>query len=357
MNVAGIDAHATYLVVAIVSKTGELLQEPTRIANGNASKLLALLARFGPIEAVVETSPAWPWLHDLLTGHGHGFVLAHAKKLRVSAESNYKRDEIDAELIARMRLAGLIPRVHAKDIETREQATLLRHRARLVRLRTGAASRIHAELHSVGLYLGRGRLLTRAGRRWVREHAWPILGPEQQRLVGTHWVLIRGLSAMIRRLDAQIKDMGKSIPAVALLETIPGSGPYRGLLIATEALPIERFPTPEKLVGYAGLAPRSARSGLRPTRYGQIPAGANRWLRGAFVQGVVSHVRLAPKSWLSRYYDEQKRRLGWQTARIAAARKLARATHAMLRTGEVWRGEVVEDVPGERSELEAAHVA
>ena len=41
-------------------------------------------------------------------------MLAHAKRLRVIAESNYKSDDIDAELLARMRLAGLIPEVHPR---------------------------------------------------------------------------------------------------------------------------------------------------------------------------------------------------------------------------------------------------
>lgn len=354
MYVAGIDAHATYVVVAIVSKAGELVQKVVRIANQEADRLVELLHRFRPLEVVVETSPAWPWLYDLLTGEGHGFVLAHARKLRAIAESNYKRDEIDAELLARMRLAGLIPEVYPKDIESREQAVLVRHRARLVRLRTGAASRIHAELHSVGLCLERGRLLTKDGRNWVREHAWPVLGPEQRRLVRTHWALIRGLTTMIRTLDRQIRRVGREIPAVAVLETIPGIGPYRGLLIATEVMPIERFPRPKHLVSYAGLAPRSSQSGMRPIRHGRLPAGANRWLRGAFVRAVVSHVQHAPDSYLTRYYTEQKKRLGWQVARVATARRLARATHAMLRTGEVWRNE---PVSGERSELHASAVA
>jgi hypothetical protein len=69
---------------------------------------------------------------------------------------------------------------------------------------------------------------------------------------------------------------------------------------------------------------------------------------------VVSHLQQAPESWLSAYYVEQKQRLGWRTARVAAARKLARAIHAMLRTGQVWRNEVAS---GERSEPEQAHVA
>ena len=56
---------------------------------------------------------------------------------------------------------------------------------------------------------------------------------------------------------------------------------------------------------------------------------------------VVSHVALAPDSWLSESYEQIKQRLGWQVARIATARRLARAVHAMLRTGEVWRDQPV----------------
>jgi hypothetical protein len=76
-----------------------------------------------------------------------------------------------------------------------------------------------------------------------------------------------------------------------------------------------------------------------PVRHGSIPAGANRWLRGALVRAVVAHVRYAPDSWLTQYYLAQKARVGWPTARVAAARKLARAIHAMLRTKTRWTNE------------------
>ena len=114
MFVAGIDAHATYSVIAIVSNTGQLVAGPIRIKNMPEDRLDDLLQQYQPLEVVVETSPAWPWLFDRLQDRGIDFVLAHAKRLRVIAESNYKSDDIDAELLARMRLAGLIdlpPRV------------------------------------------------------------------------------------------------------------------------------------------------------------------------------------------------------------------------------------------------------
>lgn len=341
MFVAGIDTHATYSVIAIVSNTGELVHKPVRIKNSEADRLDEFLEPFRPLEVVVETSPAWPWLFDRLEGPGVHFVLAHAKRLRVIAESNYKSDDIDAELLARMRLAGLIPEVHKKSVDQREQAVLLRSRGRLVRQRTQMANRIHSQIHNVGLHLERGRLLTQDGREWVRTEAWPRLGDERRLFITMQWALIDQLEPMIKTLDRRVERMGRDNPAVALLESIPGIGAYRALVIATETLPITRFRTPGHLVSYAGLAPRSSQSGLRPIRHGSIPAGANRWLRGTFVRAVVSHVTNAPDSWLSQSYDQMKQRLGWQVARVATARRLARAVHAMLRTGEVWRDQPV----------------
>ena len=341
MFVAGIDAHATYSVIAIVSNTGQLVAGPIRIKNTQEDRLDDLLQQYQPLEVVVETSPAWPWLFDRLQERGIDFVLAHAKRLRVIAESNYKSDDIDAELLARMRLAGLIPEVHTKSVEQREQAVLLRSRGRLVRQRTQMANRIHSQLHNVGLCLERGRLLTEGGRDWVRTEAWPRLGEERRIFITMQWALIDQLEPMIKTLDRRVERRGRDNPAVALLETIPGIGAYRALVIATETLPITRFRTPGHLVSYAGLAPRSSQSGLRPIRYGSIPAGANRWLRGTFVRAVVSHLTHAPDSWLSESYEQIKQRLGWQVARVATARRLARATHAMLRTGEVWRDQPI----------------
>ena len=122
-------------------------------------------------------------------------------------------------------------------------------------------------------------------------------------------------------------------------------------MIAAEALPIERFTDPADLVGFSGLAPVTRSTGGR-TRHGSLPKGANRWLRGALVRAVVSHVQHTPDSWLTQYYERQKARVGWQVARIAAARKLCRAVHAMLRTGSCWQGQIVAP---ERGELQLPH--
>jgi transposase len=346
MFFAGIDAHTRYVVVVVINRMGEKVVGPTRVKVDHPDRLLTLLAPYRPLEAIMETSSSWPWLHEILRGAGVRFVLAHARRLRAIAEANYKRDDIDAELLARMRVAGLIPRVYPTPVAQREWATLLRHRATLVQHRTALVNRIHAQLHMAGLHMARGHLLTRAGRQWLRTTAKARLGREQQALVRSHLRIIRELRPLVRAIDRHIAEVAATIPEAQLLNTIVGIGPQRALMLCAEALPISRFPTPGHLASYAGLVPRSKQSGLAPVRHGAIPAGANRWLRGALVRAVVAHVRHAPESWLTRYYVAQKARVGWPTARVAAARKLARAIHAMLRTKSGWtndpsRGELV----------------
>ncbi len=352
MFIAGVDAHTRYVVLLIINKAGDRVLGPMRIRASEPARLLEVLAAYRPLELVVETSSSWPWLYELVTPAGVRFVLAHAKKLRAIAEANYKRDEIDAELLARMRLAGCIPEVYPTPACQREWSTVARHRARLVAHRTSLANRIHAQLHQVGLHLRRGELLTRRGQAWLRAEAWPKLGIEQRRLIRTHLRLIAQIQPLVRSLDRRIAQIAAEIPEARLLQSIPGIGPYRALVVCAEVLPVTRFGRPGQLVSYAGLAPCSSRSGQRPVRYGRIPKGANRWLRGTFVRAVVAHVRCAPESWLSRYYGEQKQRLGWQTARVASARKLARAVHAMLRTGQRWN-----QVQPSRGELRSPHAA
>ena len=328
----------------IINRMGERVLGPTRVSVDRPERLLALLAPYRPLDAVMETSAAWPWLSELLSAAGIQFVLAHARRLRAIAESNYKRDDIDAELLARMRLAGLIPEVYPTPFAQREWATLIRHRTTLVTQRTALVNRIHGQLHSRGLYLKRGELLTRAGRAWLHTTAWPHLGLEQRALVRSHLRVIAGLRPLIKALDRHIAQVAATIPQAQLLESITGIGAYRALVLCAEALPISRFATPGHLTSYAGLVPRSKKSGQRPERHGSIPAGANRWLRGTLVRAVVSHVRHAPDSWLTQYYHQQKQRVGWPTARVAAARKLARAIHAMLRRNTRWTNHRIDPV-------------
>lgn len=335
MYYAGIDAHLKYLSIAVVDHTGKVVSE-TRVSTTQTAALIAALEPYRPLEAVVETCPFWPWIYDVLVPTGIGFHLAHAKELEAIAHSNRKTDERDALLLARMLSAGLIPEVYARAGPQRDVVRVLRHRQHLVRWRTSCVNRIHAQLHAAQLSLPREQLLRRATRGWLDLHAWPKWAPEQQRCVSMHLHLIDTLTPLIRTTDRHIAELAGMNAAARCLQTIPGIGPYRGLLLATELGPIERFPSARQVAAYAGLAPTVHNSGGK-VRHGGIPRGANRYVRSALVSAVPSHVRAAPESALSEYYQRQKERLGWQVARVATARKLGHIVFRMLKTGEAWR--------------------
>lgn len=336
---AGLDAHQVYVVAAVVDKQGTLRHE-ARVPTTAPTDLVATLAPFHspkhPLAVVVESCPFWPWLYDLLVPQGMAFHLAHAQQLEAIATAARKSDQRDARLLARMLAGGLIPEAYPKPPAQRERACLVRHRAALVRYRTMLANRIHSQLHAVGLALPRERLLRRATRPWLTATAWPVFSVEQRRLVQSHWALIRGLTQLIQRLDPAIAAAAAAEPAAVLLATIPGIGPYRSLLLATELLPLTRYASVGKFVGYAGLAPIT-RGSADTVRHGPLPNAANRWVRGALVSTIPTHLRCAPESRLSQYYARQKARLGWQIARVATARQLARTIYHMLATGECWR--------------------
>jgi transposase len=334
MYYGGIDAHARYLAIAIVDKSGVKVCEAS-VPTQDAAELLAVLAPYRPLEVVVEACSFWPWIHDVVVPAGIGFHLAHAKELRAIAQAAQKTDAVDAALLARMLLAGLIPEAYPKPPLQRERVRLVRHRAQLVRQRTALANRIHAQLHQSRLVLPRERLLRQAARAWLRTDAWHRLAPEQQRLVTMHFELIDLLTCQIRALDRQIIAEGAALPEVQLLCTVPGIGPFWGLLLTQELLPLVRFPTCRHFVSYAGLAPITRSSGGH-TRHGRIPASANRWVRWALVSAMPKHVAKAPDSALTQYYQSLKARVGWPTARVAAARKLARIIYHMLQTGQCW---------------------
>ena len=337
MYYGGIDAHRTYLTVAITDKEGTVLEEHVRVPIGDGEPLLKALEGYRPLEVVSETCPFWPWIHDTLEATEVGFHLAHASELEAIAKAETKTDSVDARLLARMLAANLIPEVYPKPASQREIVHLVRHRAALVTERTRLVCRIHSHLHQQGLQLSHEKLLGKEGRRWLQQEAWPWLSVEQRALAKTHLDLIDTLSPQIQQLDDRIEKRSQEHAGASLLQTIPGIGPYRSLLLVGEVLPVSRFPSPDHLVSYAGLAPRTRSSGGK-TRYGSTPQAANRWVRGALVSAIPSHMRSTPDSSLGTYYKRQKERIGWQKARVATARKLCRAIYVMLSTGEVWRG-------------------
>jgi len=85
-----------------------LVREGKRVAIGDGEPLLEALEGLRPLEAVVETCPFWPWIHDTLEPTEIGFHLAHASKVEAVGKSDVKTDDIDARMLARLLSVGLV---------------------------------------------------------------------------------------------------------------------------------------------------------------------------------------------------------------------------------------------------------
>ena len=65
-------------------------------------------------------------------------------------------------------------------------------------------------------------------------------------------------------------------------------GKFTALIIASEIDDIKRFPDPDKLVGYMGLAP-SVRNSAGIVHHGRITRAGNKMVRWILVEAVLSH--------------------------------------------------------------------
>lgn len=118
------------------------------------------------------------------------------------------------------------------------------------------------------------------GRTWL----------ESLRLNPVHDMAMRGYRHVLDTVNEEIKLVSREIdlqakadPRAAILESIPGIGHYSAMLILSEIGDINRFPTSNHLVSYAGLNP-SVHSSGSTTHYGRIAKQGSSYLRWVMVE-------------------------------------------------------------------------
>lgn len=325
----GIDYHKRYSVYCVVDGAGNEV-ERGRIEHERPGDFVRLVRRWPGCRAAFEASMNWHWLYEILEevmGEPEAIVLANPYKTRVIAEAQVKTDKVDAHILAQLLRADLISPVHIPARETRQRKEVLRQRAFFVRQRTMLRNRVHRLLggqHGVllpkcsDLFGARGLSFLEALE--LPEPAGLLL--KQQ--LG----LLRELQARIREDEKTLADDIAGDPRIERLKSIPGMGPILGAVVLSEIDSIERFPSAQKLCGYAGLCPSTSSSGGR-TFHGKLVPRCNKWLRWAFVEA--AWVAVGCSHYFGDFY-KAKRAAGKKanTAILATARRMARITWQIL---------------------------
>ena len=103
--------------------------------------------------------------------------------------------------------------------------------------------------------------------------------------------------------------------------TIPGISTIVATAVLASIGDIARFPTPEKLASYFGLAPTTRQSGDHPARHGRISKQGNADARKMLVEAAWS-AKKAPGP-LRAFFTRVQKKAGAPAAAVATARKLA----------------------------------
>lgn len=324
----GIDYHKRYSVFCVLDAQGGVL-ERGRIDHLCPEQFIELVRRWPGCRVVFEASMNWHWLLEILEEAmpREDIVLANAFKTRIIAEAQIKTDKVDARILADLLRANLISTVHICGKATREVKEVLRQRCFFVRQRTMMRNRIHRLLSAQhGLKLPQcSDLFGVKGMSFLDKLELPA---PAGLLLTQQLALLREVALRIREDEKGLETMMERSPALEQVRSLPGMGAILAAVVVTEIDTIERFPSAQKLCGYAGLCPSTSSSGGK-TFQGKLLPRCNKWLRWAFVEAAWVAVGCSP--YFGDFY-RRKRSLGKKanSAILATARLMARITWQLL---------------------------
>ena len=120
---------------------------------------------------VLEATYGWYWAVDALAELGGCVHLAHPLGVKGFSYRRVKNDERDAFDLADLLRMHRLPEAWIAPPATRELRELVRHRAKLVHLRTSLRSQIHAVLANRGIADAGQRPVRRRGQSSCCEQA------------------------------------------------------------------------------------------------------------------------------------------------------------------------------------------
>ncbi|HMK99419.1 MAG TPA: IS110 family transposase [Acidimicrobiales bacterium] len=322
----GIDLHRRRSVIVRVSQSGEKLA--TYHLDNDPMLIAAAIKEAGENpEVVFEATYGYYWLADLLKELGCVIHLAHPSGLNWE-NRRVKNDERDAlELVKKLRL-GELPEAWIAPPEIRELRELVRYRVKLVRLRSGLKSQVHAVMAKNGVLPTRYDMFGPGGNAQLDALELPAAYADR----------IESLRELIRRYDREVKLVERELhivlkdhPGYQAIQVIPGVGKIFAAIFVAEIGDVSRFASAEKLCSWAGLTPKHRESDVKVVR-GRITKMGSRLVRWAAIEATAKS-RGTPAI-RSNFAAIAKRR-GKAKAHVAVARQLLTLVYYGLRDGEI----------------------
>ena len=314
----GLDLHRHDVMVGAVNAQQSIVLAPKRVKLQHIARWAQRHLNPTDQVAVEATTNTWA-LHDLLAPHVDKITVAHPQKVRWIASAKVKHDKQDALVLARLLAANLLPEVWVPPPEVRQLRSLIVHRQHLAKQRRSAKNRLRGVLFRLNLPSPKGALSAPQNRDWW--HA-ADLNPVERLRVQHDLQTLDHLAQQLDEVHASLAHLSVQPPwfeDVPFLLQMAGIGLVSAMTILSAIGPISRFPSPKKLVGYAGLGVSLHSSG-QSFHSGGITKQGRRELRTALIQVAWAAVRYSPP-WQKRF-DALALRKGRQKSITIIARKI-----------------------------------
>jgi transposase len=310
---------------------GTVVGKTQRIANDPA-RLKAAVTSAGPNPRVVlEATYGWYWAVDALQEVGAEVHLAHPLGVKMFTLRRVKNDERDARDLADLLRLDRLPEAWIAPPQVRELRELVRHRHKMVQLRSSLKSQVHAVLAKRGIEVPVSDLFGVAGSKLLADAG---LTPPYSARVDALRRLIGALDFEIQVADHLTRvRLGKD-PGYLAIQAIPGVGPVLAAVLIAEIGDVHRFNRPEQLCCWAGLTPRHRESDTTVHR-GRITKQGSRLLRWALIEAVQKAPADSPMRAVRERIEERRGPAVRNIGKVAAARKLLTLAFYGLRDGHI----------------------
>jgi transposase len=329
-QVVGLDLHRNRTVMVRMTPSGDVL-ESVRFAN-DAQALAEQIGKAGRSpEVVLEATNGWYWAVDVLLGVGASVHLAHPLGVKGFAYRRVKNDYRDAADLADLLRMGRLPEAWIATTQVRERRELVRHRHKLVQMRSSLKTQVHAVLAKRGVTVVDSDLFGVTGRKRLGSMALP----------DPFGVRVASLLRMIDALDIEIDQFDRLIRAeladdagYRVIQQLPGVGPTFAAVFVAELGDVSRFAGAPQVCSWAGLTPRHRESDHTVHR-GSITKQGSRLVRWAAVEAVQRAAASGPIRSTYERIVERRGGTAKNLAKVAAARKLLTLVYYGLRDGEI----------------------
>jgi transposase len=229
-------------------------------------------------------------------------------------------------LADRLRM-GRLPEAWIAPPEVRGLREAIRHRSKLVALRSGLKAQVHAVLAKQGVRVAVSDLFGVGGQKLLDE--LQLDAPFSARIASLRRLIDAftfEIDILTKRNSAQLR----SHSGFQAIQAIRGVGPVLAAIFVAEIGDVSRFVRPQQLCSWAGMTPKHRESDTKVHR-GRITKQGNPLVRWAAVEAVQT-LREGP---LGRARVRIGERRGANIGKVAAARKLLTLVFYGLRDGHI----------------------